>query len=202
MCIRDSINEMHEHYALSLWISFEGEFHFETEQQSGSGRAAIVPPNLRHRLEAPDCHMAVIQVDPDAKDYRSLLRLAETGRIQELASAAFDPHLAALRSLLDGGGCLRARKTFEAVLAAALHGLPRVDKALDGRIEKVLIEWKRELPDQVSIESVARGVKLSATRFMHLFKQEMGLPVRRYLLWLRTNRAVRLLKEMCIRDRV
>ena len=41
---------------------------------------------------------------------------------------------------------------------------------------------------------LAAEVGLSEDRFMHVFKAQMGLPVRRYLLWLRLHRAARLMK--------
>lgn len=192
---RGNINEMHEHYALSIWIAFEGQFAFETQKQSGSLCAAILPPNVRHRLHAPDCRMAILQVDPDARDYRSLLGLTMAGRVQELDVDLYRPLFARLESLLEGGGCAQGRLVFQAVLETTLAGTRRVDLPLDGRIRAVVDGWKRELPEEISVEEVAAAVQLSSHRFMHLFKEEMGLPVRRYLLWLRTNKAVRLLKE-------
>lgn len=192
---RGNINEMHEHYALSLWIAFQGQFAFETENQRGSLRAAILPPNVRHRLHAPDCRMAVLQVDPDARDYRSLLQLTEAGHIHELDVKAYEPLFAQLEAVLESGGCAQGRDVFQSILQKTLSGLPRVDIPLDSRIRTLVDEWKRELPDEISVEDLAARAGLSSHRFMHLFKEEMGLPVRRYLLWLRTNRAVRLLKE-------
>ncbi len=192
---RGNINEMHEHYAISLWIAFHGQFAFETENQNGSLRAAILPPNVRHRLHAPDCRMAVLQVDPDARDYRSLLGLTQAGQVHELNVEVYRPLFARLEAVLESGGCPQGRDVFQSILQTTLAGLPRVDIPLDSRIRAVLDEWKRELPEEISVDDLAARGQLSSHRFMHLFKEEMGLPVRRYLLWLRTNKAVRLLKE-------
>lgn len=193
---RGNIGEFHEHYALSLWISFEGDFLFETPQQQGRFKAAILPPNVRHKLYAPDCHMAVLQVDPDSSDHRSLLQITNKDKIAELDIARYSSVFPQLRSLLAGpADCALGRSAFEAVLKVTLDGLPRIEAPLDRRIEQVVRSLKQDLPEGLTVEQLASSVELSSHRFMHLFKEQMGLPVRRYILWLRANRAVRLLKE-------
>jgi AraC-like DNA-binding protein len=42
----------------------------------------------------------------------------------------------------------------------------------------------------LSIETVAREVFLSPSRFAHLFSEEIGLPFRRYLLWRKLTNAI------------
>ena len=41
-----------------------------------------------------------------------------------------------------------------------------------------------------SAAELARGVGLSSERLRHLFKEQMGLPMRRYVQWLRLLRAL------------
>jgi len=193
---RGNLNEFHEHYALSLWIAFEGDFLCETESQKGRFKAAILPPNIRHRLHAPDCHMAVAQVDPDSRDHRSLLQITSGGKIGELDVNQYESVFPQLRALLsERKQCAAGRQAFDAILKHTLAGLPRIDAPLDQRIQKVVAGLKRRLPEELSVDDLAASVQLSSHRFMHLFKEQMGLPVRRYVLWLRTNQAVRQLKE-------
>jgi len=53
------------------------------------------------------------------------------------------------------------------------------------------MEIMREDPAQShSLESLAEKVYLSATRFTHLFKDETGVPIRRYRQWLRFRQAI------------
>jgi len=43
---------------------------------------------------------------------------------------------------------------------------------------------------RISIEDAAAMAFLSPSRFAHLFKQQVGLPFRRYLLWRKLTRAM------------
>ena len=45
----------------------------------------------------------------------------------------------------------------------------------------------------MSLESAAAAAFLSPSRFAHLFKQQLGLPFRRYLLWRKLTRAMLLI---------
>lgn len=190
-----NLNEFHEHYSLSLWIAFGGKFKYETESESGEYEAAILPPNVKHRLHAPDCQMAILQVDPDARDYRSLLQLT-TDKIRPLEVEKYKPLFSVYSQLLKPSvNCAMGRHAFQKTLEITLSDSPQLENPLDSRIQTVLTQLKSDLPEDLSVDQLAKSVDLSSHRFMHLFKEQMGLPVRRYILWLRTNRAVRLLKE-------
>jgi AraC-like DNA-binding protein len=62
--------------------------------------------------------------------------------------------------------------------------------AMDGRISSAL-NFLRESPHLYgSIESLADKVHLSPSRLAHLFKDEVGVPIRRYVLWMKMRRAL------------
>jgi len=50
---------------------------------------------------------------------------------------------------------------------------------------------------KISAKELAAGVALSEGRFTHLFREYMGLPLRRYLMWRRVQSAVVLLVRGC-----
>jgi AraC family transcriptional regulator len=74
-----------------------------------------------------------------------------------------------------------------------LDDLGRADAAsADARITEVL-QFLRDAPhDYDSIDALAERVHLSASRFQHLFSEQVGVPVRRYVLWLKMRRALEL----------
>ncbi len=79
-------------------------------------------------------------------------------------------------------------------LIANLFGLDDLggahDAIQDTRIATALA-FLRESPHAYdSINTLATRVHLSASRFAHLFKQEVGVPVRRYVLWQKMRRAL------------
>src|SRR5690606_18840869 len=54
---------------------------------------------------------------------------------------------------------------------------------LDGRIQKVIRLMKEDLTRSYSMNELAEVVNLSPTRLVHLFKEEVGVPIRRFRQW-------------------
>jgi AraC-like DNA-binding protein len=79
-------------------------------------------------------------------------------------------------------------------LIAKIFGLPKLVGAdaasSDARIVEALM-YLRATPDKYdSIDQLAERVHLSPSRFAHLFKEQVGVPVRRYVLWQKMRRAL------------
>jgi AraC-like DNA-binding protein len=62
-------------------------------------------------------------------------------------------------------------------------------RKMDERVTKVLQEIRASDDLRISLETAAASVYLSGGRFAHLFKQQVGLPFRRYMLWRKLTRA-------------
>jgi AraC-like DNA-binding protein len=62
----------------------------------------------------------------------------------------------------------------------------------DPRIGKIMRYAAARLDDAVTLGAAAKSAGLSPGRARHLFVEQTGIPFRRYLLWLRINRAVAL----------
>jgi AraC-like DNA-binding protein len=64
------------------------------------------------------------------------------------------------------------------------------DSPMDTRIASA-IQQLRDAPEKYdSLDVLAESVHLSPSRFAHVFKDEIGVPVRRYLLWLKMRKAL------------
>ena len=61
---------------------------------------------------------------------------------------------------------------------------------VDTRINAALAFLRVSPQDYDSIEALSARVHLSPSRFAHLFKKVVGVPVRRYVLWLKMRRAL------------
>jgi len=74
--------------------------------------------------------------------------------------------------------------------------LAPLDRQGDPRIERVLQRMKHDLADPaLSIESLARGVDLTATQVRKLFRRETRVAPKHFLLRLRLEKAVHLLRH-------
>lgn len=63
-------------------------------------------------------------------------------------------------------------------------------EAMDSRIRKIIFLLKESHEDKFSLKQLANVVGLSPGRLVHLFKEQVGIPIRRYALWIKLNRAV------------
>jgi AraC-like DNA-binding protein len=63
-------------------------------------------------------------------------------------------------------------------------------RRLDARVTQVLAAIRASEELRMSIDEAAAMVFLSPSRFAHLFKQQVGLPFRRYMLWRKLTRAM------------
>jgi len=61
---------------------------------------------------------------------------------------------------------------------------------MDPRVTSVLKAIRESDDLRMSLEQAAALVHLSPGRFAHLFKEQLGLPFRRYLLWRKLTRAM------------
>ena len=61
---------------------------------------------------------------------------------------------------------------------------------MDPRVSTVLRQIRGADELRISLETAAAMAFLSPSRFAHLFKQQMGLPFRKYVLWRKLTRAM------------
>ncbi len=65
----------------------------------------------------------------------------------------------------------------------------------DDRVSKTLIILNKSVEKKISIKELSNEIGLSEGRLMHLFTNEVGIPLRKYLLWLRLKDAIKLICE-------
>src|SRR5690606_19612759 len=90
--------------------------------------------------------------------------------------------------------CVQFSAVFDAVLAALDFPVSEPPD-LDERILRVAHHLKTDSSEKVRVADLAELAGLSEVRLMHLFKQQMGLPIRRYHLWVRVRRAAHALQD-------
>lgn len=61
---------------------------------------------------------------------------------------------------------------------------------LDPRIESIISQISQEQNGNTQFTDLLALSSLSASRLIHLFKKEVGIPIRRYILWCKTKKAL------------
>jgi AraC-like DNA-binding protein/quercetin dioxygenase-like cupin family protein len=151
-----------------------------------SARSVLIPPNTLHHLRTTGEWMAFLYVDPLSRDLAAVAsRLKQAG-----PRAAFDlieeaAVVEVLTALAEDRIAVRdGRQTLEELLGIGM----RLDR--DRRIAAALKRMRDEPQKSHSLSELGKSAGVSASRFLHLFKAETGVPLRRYRLWNRMAAAV------------
>ena len=104
--------------------------------------------------------------------------------------ARLESCLAELRAFCDRPlESMEVKRSGAALRVAFCAGAPP-SRRLDSRITTVLGKIRASEDLRMSLEAAAASVHLSPGRFAHLFKEQLGLPFRRYMLWRKLTRAM------------
>lgn len=183
----------HRHFAVHLCLTFEGPIAFRTDgEHIEADDAVVIGENVRHELftPAPD-EGVVLSVTPIA-NLGIYLRERLEGRDWTTLSGS---HVAEIRSL--GVDLLDERLSsdefigeFDAVVSRLVaepyaQQLSRYDQ----RIVQALWTILRDPDSLVPADDLAESLGMSTSRFLHLFRSELGITYRRMEIWIRLAKA-------------
>ncbi len=152
-----------------------------------SARSVLILPNSLHHLRVERGRMAFLYVDPLGHDLKALL-----ARMTDATSrAAFDLRdESAAVGIMTGLAEGRIAACDGRLALGELLGVGTVTKP-DARISAALRLMRDEPHRAHRLTELADRAGLSASRFLHLFKAETGVPLRRYRIWNRMGAVVR-----------
>lgn len=187
-----SETEVHAHHAVEITVALD-ELGVDVALDDGPSFSAapgvIVRATVSHRLTVHGPKIGVLYLDP-----RSAAAAALEEALGEEAARALDAnsastHASAVRALLEPTSQLDDANAACQKLLASVAPTP-VRPRLDHRVRQALELVDSRLEEPPTLHEAASHVGLSATRLGHLFKAQVGLPLRRYILWMRLRTAL------------
>lgn len=154
-----------------------------------SAQLAVVPPWVPHRVACDERLICSITIEPETVDEAAL-----PAWLRQRAGPVPDSHPELLPMLqrvrrthawLRGPGRLADWQT--ACFDQALFGQPLATRAIDPRIVQVLQAMRDDPALLTTAQDCAERVGLSFSRFLHLFKAEVGAPFRSLRTWKRAR---------------
>lgn len=203
MCLsRFADNTIHQHHAVQIIIGLEQAFALHHDEAWHTHRTAIIAPDIPHQLISPASSVLLVLLDQETEIARQLSGKFLKGSNLHLLDAILAPH-EFVESLPKKAiaSCIECRIIFEDLMDRLLGADKEKAPAIDDRIQKALKMIQRLPVKKISTSEIAAHVCLSESRLLHLFKEQVGIPVRRYLLWRRLNEAVKqILNDMSLTD--
>ncbi|MFZ5608671.1 MAG: helix-turn-helix transcriptional regulator [Pseudomonadota bacterium] len=186
--------ESHSHHAAQICIGLDRPLMVEAAGKTYDACSFIfIGANVPHRIRSGDATVALLYLEKEGREYEALsARHGESqgvGQTPRYAPAHLKKLLAGLR---DGEA---TKPEIDAVIAAVLAcfgGAGGQRLPLDLRITRVMRHIRAHPAEKFSHQALAAIAALSASRLSHLFKAQVGVSLRRYILWARIRHAITL----------
>lgn len=180
----------HAHHAIQIVLGLDGAAGIKGARGDWRrARGIIVRPNVVHSFVGHGVTGAMLFVDPESSE-GLWLRTSLRDEITIAPDARLDSCVEELRMFYEQP--LEAKEIGMLIrhcVQVLSAGAPPA-RRLDSRVTRVLKQIRESEDLRVSLESAAASAFLSPSRFAHLFKQQVGLPFRRYILWRKLTRAM------------
>ena len=180
----------HSHHAIQIVISLDEAFAVcGNDENWRQGRGIVVRPDAVHSFDCNGAFGAMLFVDPESSE-GVLLQTLLTHDITIVPDARLASSVLELRTFTEQP---LAGMEIGALIRHCVHALspgPPPMRSLDPRVTTVLNRIQASDDLRVSLDTAAGMAFLSPSRFAHLFKQQVGLPFSRYMLWRKMTRAM------------
>ncbi|AEV99483.1 hypothetical protein A4D02_26955 [Niastella koreensis] len=192
---RGADTKVHAHHAIQIAIALERPIEVISKSVQRVYQAVIINSDVPHECRTFGGPFVLVNIDPETGIGTALKKeyLVKTG-MAELPLAAIDNYLGQLKVLLAGNN--PADEIYHLtndLLASIAH--KHTPQPLDERIAQVLALLREPEQEAVSIQDLAGTVHISPGRLIHLFTQQVGIPVRKYILWSKLMTAVKKLDK-------
>ena len=157
-----------------------------------SGELLVVPPQVPHRVESANPLVLNILLESDSVDPARLPAFLQVcGRVE---APRFVERVRAMHArLLTASGGQESFEGFD--FDQLFFGEALAPRTLDARIARVIERINADPAAPTSAEECARGVHLSFSRFLHLFKDETDVPFRSFRAWKRARSLLRHVRQ-------
>ena len=178
----------HRNHAATWLLATEGNLRVTLDSgEVLENQVIFLPSETQYATDLASSSIAALYWEPESTSFlRALDKIENVPRAFACAAASTD----AFSRLYDFD--TTRDEAFE--LLARIFGFARMQPSqppyVDARINAALAFLRDSPQDYDSIEALSARVHLSPSRFAHLFKKVVGVPVRRYVLWLKMRRAL------------
>jgi AraC-like DNA-binding protein len=177
----------HDHHAIQIALSFDHPFFIKTPEGAFKKvMAVIIDSDQAHECRTNDNYFLLLNIDPMTTIGRALKKMYLARQaVVELPAGKTAQFLKTIEQNLN-------TLPFDSHL---VHDITRQyvyslcaleeDAVIDDKVRKVMKLLEEKSDDTLKIEELAAEVSLSSGQLTHLFKKQVGIPIKKYILWTR-----------------
>ena len=156
------------------------------------GELMVVPPQVPHRVESTGPLVFNLLIEADSVDAARLPDFMKTS----CGCAHAPDFVARVRTMHARLLAASGREPFDGFdFDLLFFGRPLAPRVLDARIAHVVERINADPAQNASAQDCAGWVHLSFSRFLHLFKEEVGVPFRSFRAWKRARSLLRYVRQ-------
>lgn len=184
--------QTHQHHAAQITLDFEGDFELHCQGKVQNYKCVLIPPNASHCVRSNNHWQLTILLDAQSLLTKRLLKFFNATKQPKEIPEKYHGDLLVLAKQSQQH-TLDVSYLNKHLLTVFNQWVGHIDiNAQDARIEKLLnlLNTSTSLHE---VDEILAQVPLSKSRLSHLFVEQAGVTLRRYLLWQRLRRAITLI---------
>ena len=187
-----SETDVHSHHAVEVSLALD-EDGLDVVVPDGPALlrvpGVIVSANAKHRFFVHGPKVAVFYLEPHSHEGAAIERALGDAPARALPDDVAAAHAPKVLGLLGPRATLADGAAVWASLLGAIAPAP-IRPRVDPRVKRALAFVDERLASPPTLAEVASHVGVSSSRLGHLLKAQVGLPLRRYVLWMRLRTAL------------
>lgn len=173
----------HGHHALQLFFCPDVPITMNVVGNEFTSYGALLAPDIPHTCRHNQTEIVFINIEPE-----SILGQTLKNKFLKNENFYIFPEIF---SRSNGQRLIKSdQQTDLKKQLWSIFNIPPLPNLVDERITQVVNFIKSNLYQKLDTAQLAEVVYLSESRLLHLFKQEIGIPIRKYILWLRIRWAM------------
>lgn len=192
---RDIQTKLHTHHAVEIVIAFNKPFLISSNgSEFEKSECSIITADLAHQFAGQDDLYIFLYFDAEllfAQQLEHKLSLNKNGIIHFLGKEIEKARKDFIEWFQSDSFDENSAKTIIQNLFQDVTSEAPAASMTENRIANAIQLIHSSLHNEISLENIASGVFLSESRFAHLFKEQIGIPFRRYVLWCRMQAALK-----------
>ncbi|MBV8255148.1 MAG: helix-turn-helix transcriptional regulator [Chitinophaga sp.] len=193
------VTDVHQHAVIQFTCSLDGKpFRVWTESDGWQhAEAVLIGSSVPHSLKEFDGWQVTTCIMPDVQTGRLVQDKVLAGKtIKYYLEKDILPVIDALQ--ITRKQLLSDSNIFNSLTDTVFHHLLQekpFTPPLDDRIKRVINYIRQHIHNKIVASELASLIYLSEDRFLHLFREQVGAPLRQYVIWQRVAVATQALME-------
>lgn len=188
---RNVYAQAHAHHALQITLPLTAsKLQLDEDNVVTNHDGLIIHSDVSHLIRGQDDWVATFYINPETAVSHTIKSTFANAPIHSLDKRLASSISVLLREVFEGEyTCTENYGRIQACLQLLL-GDHMPSASIDPRIQDALQIIAETEDYKISASDLANSIYLSEGRMGHLFKEEIGIPLRRYLLWQRLTTAM------------